>query len=67
MGVAQNLRAAALCRPRLADRGRCCDNYDYVFVVGFNGTLKAYMNHYMKEKSTTIMMMLLMMQIITQH
>ena len=37
------LRAAALCRrPLLADRGRCYDNYDYAFFVGFNGTRKAY-------------------------
>ena len=59
-----NSRAAALCRRlRLADRGRCYDNYEYAFFVGFNGTLKAYM----KKKSTTTMMTLLIIRISTQH
>ena len=53
-----DLRAAALCRrPLLADGGRCYDNYDYAFLVGFHGTLKAYM----KKKSSATMMMFLMM------
>ena len=51
----------ALCRrPLLADRGRCYDNYEYAFFVGFHGTLKAYM----KKKSSTIMVMFLMMHFL---